>query len=148
MTKSRHPGDRGLLWIGGFKLLQGTLLAVFAVGVLRFVDQDVAQVVGNWINLLHFDAESGFIAELLQKLSLITDTQLRQLSGLTFVFAGVFLTEGVGLIMKKRWAEYLTVVATGSFIPIELYETIKQVGPVKLMLLGINVAIVWFLIRM
>ena len=126
----------------------GALLAVFGVGVLQFVDKDVAQIVGNWINVLHFDAESGFIADLLQRLSLITDTQLRQLSGLTFVFAGVFLTEGVGLILKQRWAEYLTVIATGSFIPIELYETIKQVGPVKLTLLGINVTIVWFLIRM
>ena len=54
---------------------------------------------------------------------------------------------GIGLLLRKRWAEYFTVLITGSFIPFELYE-IAQGGhsPSKLAVTLINVAIVVYLI--
>ena len=46
-------------------------------------------------------------------------------SGLTFAYSALFLVEGTGLFFEKRWAEYLTIVATVSFIPVEIYELLK-----------------------
>ena len=148
MTKPHHPGDRGLVLIGAFKLLQGLLLIGFAFGFLRFVHRDVQEVVADWLDAMHFDMGSHYVVNLLASLSGITDSQIRTLSGVAFVYSGVFLTEGVGLMRKKRWAEYLTVIATALLIPVELYEVIRHFGPVKLAILVLNVAIVWFLIRL
>ena len=148
MSKPHHAGDRGLVLIGAFKLLQGLLLIGFAFGFLRFVHRDMQEVVADWLDAMHFDMDSHYIVNLLAGLSEITDTQIRTLSGVAFVYSGVFLTEGIGLMRKKRWAEYLTVIATALLIPVELYEVIRHFGPVKLAILVLNIAIVWFLIRL
>jgi len=54
-------------------------------------------------------------------------------------------TEGVGLAMRRRWAEYLTVIATGLLIPYEVYEVIHHVTLFKLGALLLNVAVVGYL---
>ena len=141
-----HTEERGLLWIGGFKLLMGLLLAVVATGVLSFVHSDVVAIAEHWVEVLHFDPENRHITDLLENLGLVEDRHLQQLGGVTFLYAGLLLTEGVGLMKKKRWAEYLTVVVTASLIPIELYEVIVRFGFGKLLLLIVNVWIVWYLI--
>jgi uncharacterized membrane protein (DUF2068 family) len=142
-----HDAKRGLIWIGGFKLTMGLLLAVVATGILSLIHEDVADVVEHWVSMLRFDPENRHIASLLEKLDLVEDRQLKQIGGLTFVYSALLLTEGVGLLMKKRWAEFLTVIATGSFIPMEIHEVIKRFGFGRLTILIINVGIVWFLVR-
>ena len=54
-------------------------------------------------------------------------------------------TEGVGLAMRRRWAEYLTVIATGLLIPYEIYEVIHHVTPFKVGALLLNLAVVGYL---
>ena len=61
-------------------------------------------------------------------------------------YAALFLTEGTGLLFRKRWAEWLTIVATSSLMPIELYELIKQFTAIRLFALLINAAVVLYLI--
>lgn len=54
-------------------------------------------------------------------------------------------TEGVGLAMRRRWAEYLTVIATGILIPYEAYEVIHHATLFKVGALLLNVAVVGYL---
>jgi uncharacterized membrane protein (DUF2068 family) len=54
-------------------------------------------------------------------------------------------TEGVGLAMRRRWAEYLTVIATGILIPYEAYEVIHRATLFKVGALLLNVAVVGYL---
>ena len=54
-------------------------------------------------------------------------------------------TEGVGLAMRRRWAEYLTVIATGLLIPYEAYEVIHQATLFKVGALLLNLAVVGYL---
>ena len=54
-------------------------------------------------------------------------------------------TEGVGLAMRRRWPEYLTVLATGFFIPYEVFEVLRGTSLLKLGALFVNVAIVVYL---
>jgi len=56
------------------------------------------------------------------------------------------MTEGTGLSLRKRWAEYLTIVSTGLLIPVEIYELWKTPSILKGVLLFANIAIVVFLI--
>ena len=145
--QTQHNRERGLKWIGGFKLFMGLLLTVVATGVLALIHKDVEAVVAHWVSLLRFDPENRHIAALLAQLGLLEDKQLKEIGGFTFVYAGLLLTEGVGLLMKKRWVEFLAVIATASFIPLEIHEVIKRFGFGRLSLLIINVGIVWFLLR-
>jgi uncharacterized membrane protein (DUF2068 family) len=89
--------------------------------------------------------------------SLITEVLLRLLvyvghfNHITVVAIGAIAyatlegTEGVGLAMRRRWAEYLTVIATGIAIPYEAYEVIHRITLFKVGALLLNLAVVGYL---
>lgn len=62
-------------------------------------------------------------------------------------YAAIFATEGTGLWLRKHWAEWFTVVATGSLIPVEVYEVFHKFNWLKVGALIGNVVIVVYLIR-
>ncbi len=47
--------------------------------------------------------------------------------------------------MRKHWAEYLTLISTGLFIPLEVYELAHRFTPIRLVVLLLNFATVWYL---
>ena len=145
-TSLEDRDARYLRWIASFNLFKGICLLALAFGILRFLHKDVDVIVGNWMSALRFDLDSPPIAAFLEKLDLVTDRQLKQISGVTFFYSGLFLTEGTGLLYRQRWAKYFTVVVTASFIPLEIYETIRHFGFLKLGIIATNSLIVWFLI--
>ncbi|HEX4639718.1 MAG TPA: DUF2127 domain-containing protein [Chthoniobacterales bacterium] len=139
-------GQTTLLVIAVFKFIQGALLLALAAGAIGLFHKNVASHVENWLDQMRIDPDNQFVGALLTKLHLIHTKELKQISALGAGYAALFLTEGVGLLFRQRWAEWLTIVATGSLIPIEIYELVKQFTAVRLLHLLGNVAIVCFLI--
>lgn len=62
-------------------------------------------------------------------------------------YAAIFATEGIGLWLRKHWAEWFTVIATGSLIPVEVYEVFHKFNWLKLGALIGNIVIVVYLVR-
>ena len=122
------------------------LLVVAAVGILRLVHRDVAEVLERWIVRLGFDPDSPLINRILERVTNISPQRFRELGIGAFLYSGLFLTEGIGLWMLKRWAEWFTVIATGSLIPIEIYEIMRRPNLIKTGVLLLNIAIVVYLI--
>jgi len=58
----------------------------------------------------------------------------------------LFLTEGVGLWLRKRWAEWLTITITSSLVPVEIYGLYRHPTAVRVLVLTLNLAIVVYLI--
>ena len=145
MAKRRSHG-RGLRLIAAFKLLKGLALLALGIGALKLLHKDVAAVVEHWINIFQVDPHSHYIQLLLAKLSIVDDRRLKELSVGTFIYSAIFLAEGVGLALGKRWAEYLTIVTTASLLPLEVYELVKHVGIGKGVALVINLGVVAYLI--
>jgi uncharacterized membrane protein (DUF2068 family) len=137
---------RGLRIIAAFKLLKALALIAVGIGALRLLHKDTATVVEHWVNVFRVDPHNHFINRLLEKLSILDDRRLKELSIGTFVYAGLFLVEGMGLALKKRWAEYFTIITTSSLLPIEIYELAKRASAGKVLALLINLAVVVYLI--
>ncbi len=72
-------------------------------------------------------------------------THITLLAISAMVYAALEATEGVGLAMRRRWAEYLTVIATGILIPYEAYEVIMHPTLFKVGALLLNLAVVGYL---
>ncbi|PYT57067.1 MAG: DUF2127 domain-containing protein [Acidobacteria bacterium] len=142
--KATH--GRGLRLIAAFKLLKALALIAVGVGALRLLHKDVAAVAEHWINVFRVDPHNHFIDLLLTKLSILDDRRLKELSVGTFVYAWIFLVEGVGLALGKRWAEYFTIITTSSLLPIEIYELARRVSVGRSLALLINLAIVAYLV--
>ncbi len=56
------------------------------------------------------------------------------------------VTEAVGLILRRRWAEYLVLLATVAFLPLEIDELIRKASALKALSLLINIAIAVYLV--
>jgi uncharacterized membrane protein (DUF2068 family) len=134
-----------LLLIAILKLMKAALLLAVAFGALTLLHRDVAEIAAQWIAVLKIDPASRFAAMLMSYLPLVSDRRLEEISAGTFVYAALFSTEGVGLLLGKRWAEYFTAIATGSLIPLELYELVKHRSLPKLVIVALNIAVVWYL---
>jgi uncharacterized membrane protein (DUF2068 family) len=100
----------------------------------------------HWVEILRIDPDNRYIHRLLAKVFAVTPKQLKELSAGTFFYAAILGTEGIGLLTRKRWAEYFTVISTGIFIPLEVYELVHHFTWIKVAVLLINVAIVWYLV--
>jgi uncharacterized membrane protein (DUF2068 family) len=146
MPKSKSH-SRGLMLIAAFKLLKGFVLLAVAIGALRLLHRDLAGVVDHWVNAFRVDPHNRYLNWLLAKLPMIDDRKLKELSVGTFIYSAVFLTEGVGLALHKRWAEYFTIITTSSFLPLEVYELIHHATIAKGVALAINIVVVIYLVR-
>ena len=139
--------SRGLLVIAAFKLLKAVALLAVGIGALRLLHRDVAAMADHWVNAFRVDPHNRYILMLLSKLTTVDDHRLKELSVGTFIYSAVFFTEGLGLAFRKRWAEYFTIITTGSFLPLEVYEIFHAVSVAKCVALAINIAVVIYLVR-
>lgn len=144
--RARHSHDRGLLLIGLFKLAKAIFFFCIGVGAIHLLHKDLEDEVMRLALRLRFDPESRFVALLLDKVDLIDAHRLRQISVATFGYSALALTEGVGLLLEKVWAEYLTLILTISFLPWELYELARRPDWFRLSLLLINLAVLGYLV--
>jgi uncharacterized membrane protein (DUF2068 family) len=136
----------GILLIAVFKLFKGLLLFAVGVGALKLLHRNVAFEAERWADAFRVDPNNHYIHRLLEKLSILDARKLKELSVGTFFYSALLLTEGTGLLLGKSWAEYFTVVATCSFIPLEVYELTKRVSSARLIVLLLNIAVVVYLV--
>lgn len=142
----RRRSDVAIWLIAGFKLLKGLLLLAVAIEALTLINDNVAQQASYLIAALRVDPKNRFIHALLVKLTRVDNDKLEQISAGSFFYSALLLTEGVGLSLRKHWAEYFTIFVTGSLIPLEIYELVEEFSKTKLAVLAINVAVVVYLI--
>jgi len=140
----RYGDDRavGVLLIGIAKLGKGLVLVAIGAGALRLLHPEFAQVVASWTVGLR---EHRYLNRALSAVLALDPHQLRTISAGLFSYAALLLTEGIGLLLRRRWAEYFTVITTAGFIPLELYELGKRPTLNRFILIAINVAVVCYL---
>ena len=142
----KRKGSRGQLVVAANKLIKGLALLAVAIGALKLLHKDVAAEFAQWIDILRVDPHNHYIQKLLDKLGMVDDKKLKALSVGTFFYSALFLTEGIGLSLRQRWAEYLTIVSTASLLPLEVYEIVKHVDVARIVVLLANIAIVVYLV--
>lgn len=138
------------------RLHVGTLLLLAAgAAVIGFKDSQASLSdyfethFTSWQNAasqLNYDlGGSGIVRQIRHVLHLGSTTLLWVAVGL-FAYAVLQLLEGVGLWLLKRWGEYVAVVGTGGFVPLEVYEVFERLTWVRLGALVVNVAAVVYLV--
>jgi uncharacterized membrane protein (DUF2068 family) len=146
MAETTDYSGAGLMAIGIFKLIKGILLVIVGIGAFKLLHHDVADVFNRWVSIFHVDPDNRYFEKVAGKLWLVNDRKLKEVGAGTFFYAALFWTEGLGLVLRKRWAEYFTIIVTGSFIPLEIYELTKRFTATRLILILVNGAIVWYLV--
>jgi len=132
--------------IAVFKVFKALLLIVVGVGALKLIHTDVSILLEKWVTHFGLDPGSRYLGHLILTAATLTPNKIKDLAVGGFVYAALFLTEGVGLWRLKRWAEWLTVIITSSLVPVEIYEIFRRPSSAKILVLFINIAVVGFLL--
>ncbi len=82
----------------------------------------------------------------LDRLFTLDAGRLHLFAAVALAYALVEGIEAVGLWYERRWAEYLTLIVTASFLPLEAWELAHRVSPFKVSAFVINVAVVAYLL--
>jgi uncharacterized membrane protein (DUF2068 family) len=143
----KSSDSRLLRLIALFKLVKAILLIAVGVGALRLLHKDVASALERWVAMLGLNPGNQYVDRVLEKAANLSPNKIRDLGLGSFIYAGLFLTEGIGLWLVKRWAEWFTVVITSSLVPFEIYEIHRHPTPIKILILIINVAVVGYLLH-
>ena len=144
MTKQHQTG---MVLIAGFKVAKGLLLLLVGLGFLRLVHAETATLFSKLLETLHLNAESHILHALVLQVDALQPERLLTVGVVSMIYAGLLLTEGLGLWFERSWAAYLTVISTSLFIPFELYEIVERITAVRIGLLFVNFAIVVYLVR-
>ena len=139
---------RSLLpWIVAFKALKALTLTVLGVILLAARHRDPADVLTRIALAIHLPLTSRLFDRALKSVLNLTVMRETALGITAFGYAALMSAEGVGLHLRKPWARWFTVGATSSLIPIEMYEIVREVHPVRVLILIANVAIVVYLVQ-
>jgi uncharacterized membrane protein (DUF2068 family) len=145
--RSGGKRDVGLTLIAIFKLTKGLILFVAGIGAAMLLHNGIQTTLEHWVRTLWVGRESRLVEELIDKVSSVDVSKLKLAEEGTFVYAALLLTEGTGLLLRRHWAEYLTIVITASFIPFELYVMMRRFSVERAIILIINIAVVIYLVR-
>ena len=141
-----EPRDRVLRLIALFKFCKAVLLVIAGLGALQLLDPEVAARAQRWVAALASSNDRSAVQRVLAWVGGLSPRHLEALGVGAFLYALLFTIEGVGLWRGRRWAEYLTVVATLSLVPLELFELLRAVTPARVAALVVNLAVVAYLV--
>ena len=143
-AKSKHELGLRLIAIG--KLLKAVTLVSIGVGALALAGHGPTRGLTELVSAIGIHPGSRHLHWVVAKVSGVSVKHLEEAGFGSFVYALVFATEGFGLWMKKRWAEYLTTAVTISFIPFEIYEIARHITVARVAMLILNVIVVVYLV--
>ena len=137
----------GVRVVAAVEAAKAFLVLAVGAGLLSLIHRDVQATAEHVVKALHMNPASHTPRIFLELADQLTSTRLQLLALGALAYASLHLVEAYGLWRGRRWAEWLTVVAGGFYIPVEVYELWKGVTWLKSGLLVINLAIVVYLVR-
>ncbi|MGA8245923.1 MAG: DUF2127 domain-containing protein [Nocardioides sp.] len=137
------------------RLIRGVLLVALAYGVYRFngARDSLQRVFNEYLptlkplaDKLGIDLQSTGPVKLIQKALNANHSTLELVAIGVLAYGALELLEGVGLWLMRRWGEYVAVVGTAVFIPLEIYELVDKVTWLRLVAFALNVFAVVYIV--
>jgi uncharacterized membrane protein (DUF2068 family) len=138
---------RYLKLIALFKILKGLLVLTLGFSLLFLNSRTLwLDAISHWTADELLLVHSKVVLYLLNKLqAMLANGELRAPGLLALFYSAVLFTEGIGVYLQKRWAEFLMVFATGALIPFEVRHVYHRPSIGGFVILAANCFIVWFL---
>lgn len=129
------------------KFTLGIIAALLSLGVIIFINKDMEEFANQIVDYFDLDMDNSYIEALITGVGMIKNRTMIVVSIGMVSYASLNLAMAYGLHRRKRWAEWLTVIATALLIPLEIYEIIQEQTLIRIGLLILNCAIVYYLAK-
>lgn len=135
-----------------YKLTKAVLALALGLTLLKLIHHDVSLFLHDYIvDPLHLDSdadsENHALKSLFEYAASLTPHAMRLSAYASFFYALVFAIEGIGLYLKKHWAEYMVLIVTGSFLLPEGWLIYQHTTWWKVALMVGNLLIIGYLIH-
>jgi len=129
------------------KFLKGVSLLLLAFGVYRLAGHDLLKDFHALLDLANLDPERQFFIDLAARINEITPANIYWVAAGTAFYSLFSLVEATGLWLRISWVGWMTIGESIFFIPIEVYELIRQFSFGIAGILALNILIVWYLLQ-
>ncbi len=147
-TRKRTKHNKWIVLIASYKTLQAILFVLIGLGARHLLHKDVGDELGALADHFRFNPESRLVNIILDRASLLNDPILRRIGILAFAYSALSYVEGIGLYFEMVWAEYLTLVITASFLPLEIVEIFRRQTWFRFSLLAVNLLVFVYLLQL
>ncbi len=137
----------GLYTVIAIKLGKGLLLLALALGIYSLLGENLAEEFEELLLWLRQNPEHDFWTALGAKLGVLTPGVITSVASGTLLYAVLLFVESFGLFLRAAWAVWLAISETAFFIPIEVFELVREFRLGIAALLALNALIVWYLVR-
>lgn len=125
----------------------GIIAALLSFGVIIFINKDMEEFANQIVDYFDLDMDNSYIEAMITGIGMIKNRTMIVFSIGMVSYASLNLAMAYGLHRRKRWAEWLTVIATALLIPFEIYEIIQEQTLIRISILILNCAIVYYLAK-
>jgi len=129
------------------KLLKSACLFIIGSVIMHSIrlDKSVNEVLHDFINALRIDERNELIHSLLEKSLGVNVHILPWLSAGTIIYSALYAIEGTGLMFDRGWAEWMTVITTAGFIPLEIFEIFRHLTLFRIIIFILNVLVLVYI---
>lgn len=138
--------DRLLPWIAAERAVRAVLLIGIGIVLVTHIHEDYGRDITRIAQHLGFDPTSNGIRALSGAAERLTPTKIRVYGIVAIAYGALEAVESYGLFGRRRWAEYLTVVATTLLFVPEIDELVKKPSAFKAGAFVVNIAVVAYLV--
>jgi uncharacterized membrane protein (DUF2068 family) len=136
----------GVRAIAFFETLKGALVLVAGFGLLSLVHRDLEDLAERLVRHSHLNPASHYPRVFIEAAAQTSDSRLRTLAALAFVYSTIRFVEAYGLWRMRAWAEWFAIISGCIYLPVEVYELFKDATLIKAGILLLNAAIVAYLL--
>lgn len=141
----RKPLLTGVRLVGAIEAAKGAVVLLAGLGVLSLIHRDIQAFAERVVRFGHLNPASRYPKIFIDAASRVTDGRLWALAAAAVVYSIVRLVEAYGLWHERLWAEWFALVASGMYLPIEIYELFRHPSWIKAVIFCTNVAIVAYM---
>jgi uncharacterized membrane protein (DUF2068 family) len=143
--RAHHVQFEPLRWIGTYKIAKGMLALIAGLMLLRLMHKDLPQIAIHLMVRLRIEPHSEFGKTILHRMLMVKKGNMGWIAAALFAYVPLTCAEGIGLMMRKLWAEWVTVFTTFALIPVEIREIVVRVTWLRVLLLVLNIAVLIYL---
>jgi uncharacterized membrane protein (DUF2068 family) len=146
-TKAAPRRFDGLRAIALFKFGKALLLIATSYGLRKLLNPDVIVRLNTWTVSLTDGFMRNLLIRALAWLNNLGAAKLNLVIAVSLGYTVLVTTEGLGLWFRRHWGEWLTLIATASLLPFELWDLTRARHKAGVWLaLAVNLVIVGYLV--
>jgi uncharacterized membrane protein (DUF2068 family) len=144
-TKKKAHSKKGLRIVSLFEAAKGALVLIAGFGLLTLVHKDLHSVAEQLVRHLHLNPASHYPRIFIDAADKLTDVRLWAIALSALAYSAVRFAEAYGLWTARQWAEWFGLLTGAMYIPVELFEVVREATWPRVTVLIVNSGVVTYL---